>query len=239
MVVGRRRVLASHRSQGAIPGTRQHVDAADAELRHAADDASQCGNACGAAGSGDADTRARSRRMGQPPAHRSLGRDAPLVRSRIRTAGGILDPTHIRLDSAARVEPGTILSLADAGGNPIDAPMKVAAIDLHDDSLITLAAAIPAAAMAGSPIVSLEFRLNVYLLRQPDPALPSRNTQTMDFEVFPLRCRSTRAIAATSTKWSARPGPRPRPPGPTTAASRCASPTTARRAARNTSACAT
>ena len=108
----------------------------------------------------------------------------PLVRSRIRTAGGILDPTHIRLDSAARVEPGTILSLADAGGNPIDAPMKVAAIDLHNDSLITLAAAIPAAAVAGSPIVSLEFRLNVYLLRQPDPALPSRNTQTIDSESF-------------------------------------------------------
>ena len=108
----------------------------------------------------------------------------PLVRSRIRTAGGILDPTHIRLDSAARVEPGTILSLADAGGNPIDAPMKVAAIDLHNDSLITLAAAIPAAAVAGSPIVSLEFRLNVYLLRQPDPALPSRNTQMIDSEFF-------------------------------------------------------
>ena len=63
--------------------------------------------------------------------------------------------------------------------------MKVAAIDLHNDSLITLSGchALPLAA-AGSPIVSLEFRLDVYLLRQPDPALPSRNTQTIDSEFF-------------------------------------------------------
>jgi uncharacterized protein len=111
-------------------------------------------------------------------------RDTPLVRSRIRVAGGILDPTHIRLDSAARVEPGTILSLAAANGNPVDAPMKVDAIDLHNDSLITLHAPLPAAAVAGSSIISLEFRLDVYLLRQPDPALPTRNTQTIDFESF-------------------------------------------------------
>jgi len=110
--------------------------------------------------------------------------DTPLVRSRIRVAGGILDPTHIRLDSAARVEPGTILSLADANGNPVDVPMKVDAIDLHNDSLITLDAALPAAAAAGSSIISLEFRLDVYLLRQPDPALPTRNTQTIDSESF-------------------------------------------------------
>lgn len=110
--------------------------------------------------------------------------DTPLVRSRIRMAGGILDPTHIRLDSAVRVEPGTILSLADATGNPTDTPMKVAAVDLHNDSLITLAAALPAAAVAGSAIISLEFRLDVYLLRQPDPALPSRNSQAIDSESF-------------------------------------------------------
>ena len=110
--------------------------------------------------------------------------DAPLVRSRIRPAGGILDPTHIRLDSAARVEPGTILSLADANGNPVDAPMKVDAIDLHNDSLITLDAALPPAAAAGSSIISLEFRLDVYLLRQPDPALPGRNTQIINSESF-------------------------------------------------------
>jgi len=111
-------------------------------------------------------------------------RDTPLVRSRIRATGGILDPTHIRLDSAARVEPGTILSLADANGNPVDVPMKVDAIDLHNDSLITLDAVLPAAAAAGSSIISLEFRLDVYLLRQPDPAMPIRNTQTIDSESF-------------------------------------------------------
>jgi Bacteriophage tail sheath protein len=108
----------------------------------------------------------------------------PLVRTRIRAVGGVLDPTHIRLDSPAGVEPGTILSVVGADGTPTDAPFKVAAIDRHNDYLITLAAALPAAAGAGSTLMSLEFRLDVYLLRQPDPALPSRNAQVIDSESF-------------------------------------------------------
>jgi phage tail sheath protein FI len=109
---------------------------------------------------------------------------SPRVRTRIRVLGGIIDPTHIRLDSPAGIEPGTVLSLADAQGDPLDIPFKVTSIDRQNDYLITLAAALPPAAVAGSTIVSLEFRLDVYLLRQPDPALPIRNAQILDTESF-------------------------------------------------------
>jgi phage tail sheath protein FI len=109
----------------------------------------------------------------------------PLVRSRIRSdASGIQDPTHIRLDSAAGAEPGTVLSLADVAGGPIDTPFKIVAIDRQNGYLLTLDTALPAAAALGSAIVSLEVALGVYLLRQPDPAQPSRNAQLLDSEVF-------------------------------------------------------
>jgi phage tail sheath protein FI len=108
----------------------------------------------------------------------------PRARTRLRTVGGIIDPTHIRLDSPTGVEPGTLLRLADAQGNPTGTPFKAIAVDRQNDYLITLAAALPGAAMNGSPIVSLEFRVDVYLLRQPDPALPSRNAQVLDTESF-------------------------------------------------------
>jgi len=109
----------------------------------------------------------------------------PLVRTHIRSdPSGIQDPTHIRLDSSAGVEPGTILTLADATGSPIDAPFKVTSIDRQNGYLITLAAPLPAAAALGSSILSMEFALGVYLLRQPDPAQPVRNNQVLDFETF-------------------------------------------------------
>ena len=109
----------------------------------------------------------------------------PLVRTRIRNdATGIQDPTHIRLDSAAGVEVGTVLSLADALGQPIDTPFKVEAVDRQNGYLLTLNTALPAAAALGSAVVSIEFTLSVYLLRQPDPAQPSRNGQVLDVETF-------------------------------------------------------
>src|SRR5690606_14794953 len=91
---------------------------------------------------------------------------APLVRSAIRSdPTGIQDPTHIRLDSAAGVEPGTVLSLADGLGQPTGAPFKVEAVDRQNGYLLTLAApGLPAAAALGSRIVSIEFSLSAYLL---------------------------------------------------------------------------
>jgi uncharacterized protein len=109
----------------------------------------------------------------------------PLVRTRIRDdATGIQDPTHIRLDAATGVEAGTVLSLADALGQPIEAPFKVEAVDRQNGYLLTLNTALPAAAALGSAIVSIEFTLSVYLMRQPDPAQPSRDAQVLDLETF-------------------------------------------------------
>ena len=109
----------------------------------------------------------------------------PLVRSRIRSdPSGIQDPQHIRLDSAAGVEPGTILSLADATGAPVDTPFKVDAIDRQNGYLLTLNTPLPGTAALGSSITSLEFAVGVYLLRQPDPGQPIKNTQILDSEIF-------------------------------------------------------
>jgi hypothetical protein len=107
------------------------------------------------------------------------------------------------------VEPGTVLSLADPQGNPVDAPLKVDRIDRQNDYLITLAAALPAAAATGSNIVSLEFRLDVLLLRQPDPGTPSRNVQALDSESFrnlSLDSRHSRYVhRVIGTTWTASP----------------------------------
>lgn len=109
----------------------------------------------------------------------------PLVRSRIRNdASGIQDPTHIRLDSASGVEVGTVLSLADAQGQPFDTAFKVEAVDRQNGYLLTLNANLPAAAAMGSHVVSIEFSLSAYLLRQPDPAQPSRDSQMLDAETL-------------------------------------------------------
>jgi phage tail sheath protein FI len=108
----------------------------------------------------------------------------PLVRSRIRPVDGIQDPTHIRLESLAGVERGTMLSLADAQGNPIDTPFKVTGIDRQNGGLLTLSAALPAVAALGSAVISIEFALSIYLLRQPDPNVPVRSAQVLDFETF-------------------------------------------------------
>jgi hypothetical protein len=109
----------------------------------------------------------------------------PLVRTRIRNdPSGIQDPTHIRLDSAAGVEAGAVLSLADANGAPVDAPFKIEGVDRQNGYLLALNTPLPAAAALGSAIVSIEFSLSAYLLRQPDPAQPSRNNQVIDSETF-------------------------------------------------------
>ncbi len=109
----------------------------------------------------------------------------PLVRTRIRNdATGIASPTSIRLDSLGGVEIGTVLRLADAQGQPFDTPFKVEAIDRGNGNLLTLNPALPGSAAQGSPVVSNEFALSVYLLRQEDPAQPTRNTQVLDLETF-------------------------------------------------------
>jgi phage tail sheath protein FI len=110
---------------------------------------------------------------------------SPLVRTRIRNdASGIQDPIHIRLDAVTGVEVGTILSLADSQGIPIATPFKVEAIDRQNGYLLTLNTALPAAAVLGAAVVSIEFSMTIYLLRQSDAAQPIRNNQVLDVEVF-------------------------------------------------------
>ncbi|MGO9885424.1 MAG: phage tail sheath family protein [Solirubrobacteraceae bacterium] len=105
-------------------------------------------------------------------------------------------PTQIRLGSTSGVEPGTILELLDpATGAPVGGLLKVGLVNrLTGD--ITLdgtgldagqqaahAAAIGAGTQLG--VRSREFRLTVRLLRQPDPANPSRNETVLpNVELF-------------------------------------------------------
>jgi phage tail sheath protein FI len=108
-----------------------------------------------------------------------------LVNTHIRTgATGIVDGTHIRLDSANGVEVGTVLQRIDANGNLIDTPFKVNAIDRQNDYLLTLDVALPGAAAPGDAVISLEFEIDVYLLRQPDQAVPTRDQNVLDLESF-------------------------------------------------------
>lgn len=107
----------------------------------------------------------------------------PLASSTIRS---IQDNQHLRLQTANGVEPGTVLRRIDVSGNTLSTH-KVIKLDRQSDSLITLDAAtpLPGAAATGDRMVSQEFQLNVYLLRQPDPAVPTRNESILTVESFP------------------------------------------------------
>jgi hypothetical protein len=103
--------------------------------------------------------------------------------------------TQVRLASVSGIEPGTILELIDpVSGAPAGGPLKVNTVDRTSGD-ITLAAggldpaqqaAHVAATGAGRHlgVRSREFRLTVYLLRQPDPLTPSRNEVIIDSEIF-------------------------------------------------------
>ena len=108
--------------------------------------------------------------------------DPPLVKTKIRA---VLDGTHLRLDSANGVEPGTILSRVDATGTVLES-VKVQSINRQNDFLITLDAAVPLSggAAVGDSVRSQEFQLDVVLMRQPDPAVPTRAEAVLTGESF-------------------------------------------------------
>ena len=102
----------------------------------------------------------------------------------------------IRVDSLAGIEPGTVLELlthdTEATAGPL---MKVQSIDrvastvtlannLDPDHQNAIAAADAAGPAAVAAVRSREFRLAVRLMRQPDPAVPSRDNTVIDTEVF-------------------------------------------------------
>jgi hypothetical protein len=101
--------------------------------------------------------------------------------------------TRIRLASSAGVEAGTVLELLDpATGTPVGDPLKVILVDrsTNDVTLDPGLSGPQQAAIGALPpgtfmgVRSREFRLTVYLLRQRDPAMPSRNETILDSEVF-------------------------------------------------------
>jgi phage tail sheath protein FI len=103
------------------------------------------------------------------------------------TVQTVVDPNHIRLRSAAGVEAGTILEIVDqTTGVRVGDLLKVTAIDRATNYTITLAGAGMSGPQSAPGLIvrSREFQLTVYLLRQPDPALPSRNENILNTEFF-------------------------------------------------------
>jgi len=104
-----------------------------------------------------------------------------LLTTRVRQ---IVGATSLRLNSATGVETGTELIVTDATNT--NSSVKVLNIDRQNDYLITLEATtpLPGALAPGDRVRSREYRFVVELLRQADPATPSRNNQAIDREVF-------------------------------------------------------
>jgi len=109
----------------------------------------------------------------------------------------IVNPTHIRLSSAAGVEVGTVLEFLDPLNNDavVDAPVKVVFVDRTTNYTITLdGAGLTAAQQTAQAnavgvgrrlgVRSREFKLTVLLMHPIDPALPSRSELVLDIEVF-------------------------------------------------------
>jgi hypothetical protein len=106
----------------------------------------------------------------------------------------LIGPTQLKLATLTGVQPGSYLEMSFPDGTPVDpaTPLKVAAVNLSTTS-ITLDAAVSAlqsgaigTATPAAPITlrSREFSIGVYLYRHPDPAVPSRNTQIIQSELF-------------------------------------------------------
>ena len=125
----------------------------------------------------------------------------------------------LRVASAAGIESGTVLELyhPDTGAvtNP---PIKVSTVDRSNNNLITLDpgsllavhnTAYQNALLGGDRlrVRSREFRLSVFLRRQPDPAVPGRNDDVIDSEVFGQLSMDPRhsryAPGITGTTWTA------------------------------------
>jgi len=107
--------------------------------------------------------------------------DPPLLSTQVRQT---LPGGRLRLNSAAGVEIGTELVLVDGGGTVTS--VKVANIDRQNDFLITLEATtpLPGGLVAGDAVTTREYRLQLELLRQPDPSNPARDTAAIDREIF-------------------------------------------------------
>jgi phage tail sheath protein FI len=104
-------------------------------------------------------------------------------------------PTQARLASVSGIEPGTILELLDpVSGVPTGGPLKVNTVDRTSGDVTFAAGGLDPAQQAAHVaalgagrhlgVRSREFRLTVYLFRQPDPLTPTRNELIVDSETF-------------------------------------------------------
>ena len=102
------------------------------------------------------------------------------------TLATLVNPTTIRLASRSGVQPGTVLELIDpAGGAVLGAPVKVRAVERATGNILLAGAGLaPSQQPIGTVVRSREFTLTISLLRQPDPATPSRDDQVIDRETF-------------------------------------------------------
>jgi phage tail sheath protein FI len=107
---------------------------------------------------------------------------------------GPVIPSTMRLNSVTGVEPGTVLELRTHDDSAqIGDFLKVRAIDRAANNLVILdapgvsamqAAAVLAAGVNRLIVRSREFRMEVMLLKQPSPAVPIRNEDLVDRELF-------------------------------------------------------
>jgi len=110
--------------------------------------------------------------------------DEPGLVSRT-TLATVVTPTTIRLGSRSGVQPGTVLELSHPlTGAVLDGPVKVRSVDRATGNIVLAAALTALQQMPGALVRSREFTLDVVLLRQPDPATPSRDGQVIDRETF-------------------------------------------------------
>ncbi|HEV2268641.1 MAG TPA: phage tail sheath subtilisin-like domain-containing protein [Steroidobacteraceae bacterium] len=106
----------------------------------------------------------------------------------------LVGPTQLQLSSLTGIEPGTYLEMLLPNGTLVDpsTPLKVSAVN-RTTTTITLDNPVsgPQSSAIGTatpsaPITlrSREFQLTASLYQHPDPAVPSRNSQIIQSEVF-------------------------------------------------------
>lgn len=107
----------------------------------------------------------------------------------------INSPTDILLSASTGIEPGTVLEISgpEVGDGTVGGLLKVSSINRANnrvalatplDSVQTTAFAEAKAAGKSLRIKSREFRLTVLVMRQPDPATPSRDEAVVATESF-------------------------------------------------------
>lgn len=106
----------------------------------------------------------------------------------------LVGPTQLKLATLTGVQPGSYLEMLFPDGTVVDpaTPLKVAAVNLStttitlDNPVSVLQSGAIGTATPTAPITlrSREFCISVYLYRHPDPAVPSRNMQVIQSEVF-------------------------------------------------------